>query len=123
MRASTAARCKLLTRTGLDWTHKYPAIAEAVVVARRPPGLSRRRTVRRAAPTASPRSASIQLASDSGNAAALVFFLFDLLYLDGEDLGPRPLIERKARLAALLSNASSPLHYSDHQIGQGRGVP
>ena len=28
----------------------------------------------------------IQLASDSGNAAALVFFLFDLLYIDGENL-------------------------------------
>jgi DNA ligase D-like protein (predicted ligase) len=62
----------------------------------------------------------IQLASDSGNAAALVFFLFDLLHLDGEDLCPRPLIERKARLAALLSNVSSPLHYCDHQIGHGR---
>src|SRR5262247_1931430 len=36
---------KLLTRTGLDWTHKYPPIAEAV--ARRTPGLSRRRIVRR----------------------------------------------------------------------------
>jgi ATP-dependent DNA ligase len=62
----------------------------------------------------------IQLASDSGNAAALVFFLFDLLYLDGEDVSGRPLLERKARLAALLSNVSSLLHYSDHQIGHGR---
>jgi bifunctional non-homologous end joining protein LigD len=62
----------------------------------------------------------IQAASDSGNAAALVFFLFDLLHLDGEDLCPRPLIERKARLAALLSDARSPLHYCDHQIGHGR---
>ncbi len=44
-------------------------------------------------------------ASDSGNAAALVFFLFDLLYLDGEDVSVRPLIERKTRLAALLSKA------------------
>ena len=25
-----AGKVKLLTRTGLDWTHKYPAIAEAV---------------------------------------------------------------------------------------------
>ena len=33
----------------------------------------------------------IQLASDSGNAAAVVLFLFDLLYLDGADLLPRPL--------------------------------
>ena len=37
----------------------------------------------------------IQAASDSGNAAALVFFLFDLLYLDGEDVRAGPLIERK----------------------------
>ena len=62
--------------------------------ARRAPGLSRRRIVRRGPER--PRVLNIvQLASDSGNAAALVFFLFDLLYLDGEDLRPRPLIDRK----------------------------
>jgi ATP-dependent DNA ligase len=49
-----------------------------------------------------------------------VFFLFDLLYLDGEDVSARLLIEHKARLAALLSHASLPLHYSDRQRGQGR---
>jgi ATP-dependent DNA ligase len=61
----------------------------------------------------------VQLASDSGNAAALVFFLFDLLYLDGEDLRPWPLIERKERLSALLANPGPCLHYSDHVIGGG----
>jgi len=44
----------------------------------------------------------IQAASDAGNAAGLVFFIFDLLHLDGEDVSVRPLIERKTRLAALL---------------------
>jgi ATP-dependent DNA ligase len=110
---------RLLTRTGLDWTHKYPAIATAVAALPatqayldgelcgvRPDGITS--------------FSMIQAASDSGNAAALVFFLFDLLYLDGEDLCARPLQERKARLAALLSNVSSPLHYTDHQIGHGR---
>jgi bifunctional non-homologous end joining protein LigD len=110
---------RLLTRTGLDWTHKYPAIADAVssIGARqayldgelcgvRPDGITS--------------FSMIQAASDSGNAAALVFFLFDLLHLDGEDLCPRPLIERKKRLAALLSDARSPLQYCDHQIGHGR---
>jgi bifunctional non-homologous end joining protein LigD len=62
----------------------------------------------------------VQLASDSGNAAALVLFPFDLLYLDGDAIDARPLIERKARLAALLSNVPSPLHYCDYQIGHGR---
>jgi hypothetical protein len=48
----------------------------------------------------------IQAASDAGNAAGLVYFIFDLLHLDGEDLSALPLIERKARLAALLSNVA-----------------
>jgi bifunctional non-homologous end joining protein LigD len=60
------------------------------------------------------------IAADTGNAAALMFFLFDLLCVDGEDLMARPLIERKTRLAALLANVPSPLHYCDHQIGHGR---
>jgi len=110
---------KLLTRTGLDWTHKYPAIAAALssIDARQvyldgelcgvgPDGITS--------------FSMIQLASDSGNAAALVFFLFDLLYVDGDDLTARPLIDRKTRLAALLSNMPSSLHYCDHQIGRGR---
>src|SRR5260370_32796160 len=110
---------RLLTRTGLDWTHKYPAIAAAVsslpaqkayldgeLCGVRPDGITS--------------FSMIQAASDSGNAAALVFFLFDLLHFDGEDLCPRPLIERKAKLAALLADTRSPLHYCDHQIGHGR---
>ena len=110
---------RLLTRTGLDWTHKYPAIAAAVSSLRADQayldgelcGLG---------PDGTTSFSMIQNASDTGNAAGLVFFLFDLLYLDGEDVSTRPLIERKARLAALLSDARSPLQYSDHQVGQGR---
>jgi bifunctional non-homologous end joining protein LigD len=110
---------KLLTRTGLDWTHKYPAIAEAVS------STSARQAyldgeLCGVGPDGITSFSMIQLASDAGNAAGLVFFLFDLLHLDGEDLTPRPFIERKARLAALLANALSPLQYCDHQIGRGR---
>jgi bifunctional non-homologous end joining protein LigD len=61
----------------------------------------------------------IQAASEPGNAAALVFFLFDLLFLDGEDLITAPLRERKARLQQLLANTAAPLQYSDHQVGRG----
>ena len=61
----------------------------------------------------------IQTASDSGNADALVFFLFDVLYLDGEVISAAPLRERKERLRDLLSNAGTPLQYSDHQVGRG----
>jgi len=110
---------KLLTRTGLDWTHKYPAIAEVVST------LGARQAyldgeLCGVGPNGITSFSMIQLASDAGNAAGLVFFLFDLLHLDGEDLMAQPLIDRKDRLAAPLSNATSPLQYCDHQIGRGR---
>src|SRR3954454_7512477 len=84
---------RLLTRTGLDWTHKYPAIAEAAS------SLGARQAyldgeLCGVAPEGITSFSRIQLASDAGNAAGLVFFLVDLLYVDGEDLMPRPLIER-----------------------------
>jgi ATP-dependent DNA ligase len=102
-------RVRLLTRNGLDWMHKYPALAAAVssLPARQayldgefcgvyPDGITS--------------FGMIQAASDAANAARLVYFIFDLLHLDDEDVSALPLIERKARLAALLSNAGPPLH-------------
>jgi bifunctional non-homologous end joining protein LigD len=110
---------RLLTRTGLDWTHKYPAIAKAVL------SLDARQAYLAGelcgvGPDGITSFSMIQLASDAGNGAGLVFFLFDLLHLDGDDLMARPLINRKTRLAALLANATSPLQYCDHQTGRGR---
>jgi bifunctional non-homologous end joining protein LigD len=110
---------KLLTRTGLDWTHKYPVIARAVA------SLGARQAycdgeLCGVGPDGITSFNIVQLASESGNAAALVFFLFDLLYLDGENWMARPLVERKQRLSGLLANADRSLHYSDHQIGLGR---
>jgi ATP-dependent DNA ligase len=47
----------------------------------------------------------IQNASDTRRGGSLVYFLFDLLFLEGESLMEMPLIERKARLAKLLTGA------------------
>jgi ATP-dependent DNA ligase len=62
----------------------------------------------------------IQTASDAGNAAGLAYFIFDLLHLDGDDIGAMPLIERKTRLTELLSDVGPPLHYSDYHRSRGR---
>jgi bifunctional non-homologous end joining protein LigD len=61
---------KLLTRTGLDWTHKYPAIAQAVAA------LDARQAyldgeLCGVGPDGITSFNIVQLASDSGNAAAL----------------------------------------------------
>jgi ATP-dependent DNA ligase len=97
---------RLLTHTGLDWTHKYPAIVAAVSSLRakqvyfdgelcgvRPDGTTS--------------FSAIQNASDVGKSDALVFFLFDLLYLDGETLGSAPLIDRKAPSEAAGAGAAA----------------
>jgi bifunctional non-homologous end joining protein LigD len=44
----------------------------------------------------------------------LVYFAFDLLHLDGEDLMQTPLLERKERLAKLLAGAPAGLRYCEH---------
>ena len=110
---------RLLTRTGLDWTPKYPTIAAAVAsLAAKQAYLDGELCGVR--PDGTTSFSLIQNASDTGNSGALVFFLFDLLHFDGEAIAPMPLTERKERLRALLSGAGSPLHFSDHQIGRGR---
>ena len=110
---------RLLTRTGLDWTHKYRPIAEAlsklpVKQAYLDGELS---GVREDGTTS---FAIIQAASDTRNADNLIFFLFDLLFLDGVDLTGLPLTARKKRLGTLLNRVGAPLEYSDHHVGNGR---
>ena len=111
-------RAELLTRTGLDWTHKYPSIAQAVstLPARQAYPDGELCGVR---PDGKTSFSLLQAASDSGNVDPLVFFLFDVVDLDGEVISTAPLHERKERLRQLLSNVGTPLQYSDHQIGQG----
>ena len=111
-------KAQLLTRTGLDWTHKYPSIAAALspLAAKQAYLDGELCGITRDGKTS---FSMIQAASDSGNAGARVFFLFDLLYLDGEVISEAPLRERKERLRDLLSNNGTPLQYSDHRIGRG----
>jgi bifunctional non-homologous end joining protein LigD len=54
----------------------------------------------------------------------LVFYAFDLLELDGEDIARLPQLERKQRLEALLASvpADAPIAYSEHIVGRGEEV-
>jgi bifunctional non-homologous end joining protein LigD len=49
----------------------------------------------------------------------LLYYAFDLLYLDGHDLRKAPLIRRKALLRDLMPDAAR-LRVSDHILGRGR---
>jgi bifunctional non-homologous end joining protein LigD len=112
-------RVQLITaRSGLDWTSKYPATAEALKqlpVARA--YLDGELCAVRADGTTS--FSFMQAATDGQSAAGLVYFVFDALHLDGEDLLLRPLLERKARLAEIMKGAAGTLQFSDHVAGNG----
>jgi bifunctional non-homologous end joining protein LigD len=58
-------------------------------------------------------------AATEGQGERLVYFAFDLLHHDGEELLLKPLLERKARLAEILKGAPAGLQYSDHVVGNG----
>ena len=51
----------------------------------------------------------------------IVYYVFDLIELDGKDLRKTPLIKRKETLATLLEDQpqAGPLIYSDHVTGHG----
>ena len=89
----------LRTRKGLDWTEKFQAIAAQA--ARLPDCVIDGEAVALDTQGA-PDFAALQAALSEGRSEKLIFFAFDLLFAEDEDLRPLPLHERKARLEALL---------------------
>jgi bifunctional non-homologous end joining protein LigD len=94
---------RLKTRKGLDWTDKFQAIAregsalpdaliDGEIVALDHDG--------------APDFSTLQAAISDGKTDDLIFYAFDLLFADGEDLRSLPLGKRKARLKKLLEARS-----------------
>jgi bifunctional non-homologous end joining protein LigD len=111
----------LLTRTGLDWTDRYETTAKALA------GLRLREAYLDGElcalnPDGTTSFAKLQAATDARTTHDLVYFVFDLLFLNGKDLMAVPLVERKERLRALLEGAPRSIQYSHHHIGDGKRV-
>lgn len=110
---------RLLTRNGLDWTEKFPALADAFGVLSVEAALVDGELVHLEADGTSD-FGRLQDAIANGRTDELVFFAFDLLYLDGFDLTGAALEERKAVLAQIVpAHSEGILRYSDHQAGRG----
>jgi bifunctional non-homologous end joining protein LigD len=90
---------RLKTRKGLDWTDKFPAIAKE---ASSLPDVLIDGEIVALAQNGVPDFSTLQAALSDGKTGKLIFFAFDLLFADGEDLRRLPLGERKAWLKKLL---------------------
>ena len=112
----------LNTRKGLDWADKFPEIAkegrglpdalvDGEIVAIDHKGL--------------PDFSALQAAIADRKTANLVYFAFDLLFADGEDLRQLPLHERKVRLKRLLEarkGKAKLIRYVEHFEQDGEAV-
>ncbi|QTL01641.1 DNA ligase D [Aquabacter sp. L1I39] len=113
---------RLLTRSALDWTARFgSAIPEALAALGLTNGLLDGEIIVENGAGASDFSA-LQADLAEGRSDRFVYYAFDLLYLDGEDLRTLPLIERKARLARLLKGQGGPLRFSSHFDESGATV-
>jgi DNA ligase D-like protein (predicted ligase) len=113
-------RAQLLTRTGLDWTDKYPSvIAELAGVATKTAYLDGE--LCGVGDDGLPSFSQTQAASDGERGVRLVYYAFDLLHLDGRDTASLPLIERKALLEPLIAGMPG-LQFNAHETGDGETI-
>jgi bifunctional non-homologous end joining protein LigD len=103
----------LVSRRGLDWTDRLPEIQDAAAA------LGVRAAfldgeVASVLPDGRTSFQALQNAFGGGARGHLLYFAFDLLFLNGDDLTALPLSERKARLARLLASPPPRIRFSDH---------
>jgi bifunctional non-homologous end joining protein LigD len=113
---------QLLSRNGKDWTERFPTACAA----------ARRLRAERALidgevtvvlPDGRTSFQALQNAYGGGPGEGdIVYFVFDLLHLDGVDVGRLPLEERKARLQRLVDRRDGVIRYADHVVGHGPEV-
>lgn len=115
-----AGAVQLLTRSGLDWTGKFGALAKRLGKIKVASAILDGEVVVENEHGASSFS---DLVADlkAGRSERMVFIAFDLLFHDGADLREMPLAERKGALKRLLAPQKKLglLRYSDHVLGHG----
>jgi len=93
-------KIKLLTRTALDWSHRYRRTIEALAALPVKTAYVDGELCALGA-NGAPVFSRLQAAMDEGRTDQLVFFAFDLLHLDGESTAGLPVVDRKQRLERL----------------------
>jgi bifunctional non-homologous end joining protein LigD len=112
---------RLRTRNGKDWTDSFPALVAALKTLKADTAVLDMEAVIVDDSGKSSFQALQASLGEGGRPEKIVAYVFDLLYLNGQDLTKMPLIDRKAQLQALLNRTKpeTALRYSDHVVGGG----
>jgi bifunctional non-homologous end joining protein LigD len=117
-----SGRAVLLTRQGLDWTERFPAVAKALAALPVKTALIDCEVVVQTEAGVASFTALVEtLKTGKGN---MVLYVFDLLHLDGYDLRDTPLKDRKAALAKIVAAKAEDgcIRFSEHIAGDGDTV-
>lgn len=109
----------LLTRNKQDWTHRFAAVAEALATLKVETALLDGEVVVQGEDGVTSFS---ELVADlkEGHSGRMIYYAFDLLYLNGVDLRGATLVDRKAVLArALKGRRDGKVRFSEHFTGDG----
>jgi bifunctional non-homologous end joining protein LigD len=112
----------LKTRKGLDWTDKFGVIAKEGSAL---PDVLIDGEIVALDHNGAPNFSTLQAALSDGKTENLIFFAFDLLFAEGEDLRALPLRERKMRLKKLLearTGKEKQIRYVEHFESGGDAV-
>jgi bifunctional non-homologous end joining protein LigD len=114
-----AGKSVLRTRTGLDWTERFPSIAKAAAAL--PDCLMDGEAVALDS-KGHPSFAALQATLAGEQHAPIVYFVFDLLHDGHRDLRNEPLETRKRSLRPMIPEKDTVLRYLDHFAGPGDTV-
>jgi bifunctional non-homologous end joining protein LigD len=109
-------KVRLATRRGRDWTKTFHESARALEGLRAKSAIvdGEIAYVDEAGRTDFQKLQNALASTVAAERSRLVYYLFDLLWLDGVDLRSEPLSSRKELLKALVAPAGLPLRMSDH---------
>jgi bifunctional non-homologous end joining protein LigD len=112
---------RVYTRSGLDWTNRYRGIVRAASALPCSSAILDGEAIVQDSEGASD-FAALQSAIGAG-ANSIIFYAFDLLHLNGEDLRKRELWERRAKLKELVGDdRNSRIQFSDEFTGSGAAL-
>jgi bifunctional non-homologous end joining protein LigD len=110
---------QLLTRSGLDWTYRVPAVAEAVARLA-PEAMTLDGEVVVLASDGTTNFADLQASFQEGASNPLTYFCFDLLHLEGRSTRELSLLRRKEMLAEVLTGGDGDsVRLSEHIVTSG----
>lgn len=107
-------RVRLLTRTGLDWTERFGKDIRKALTALPVQTAMLDGEIVVESGNGSSDFSLLQADLSEGRQDRFVYYVFDLLHLDGQDLTGASLTDRKAALEPLLASAEGALKYSAH---------